>query len=62
MTTFHLQIWHIHQYVGEIIANEQQELQWANISDLNNIKIIPTNAPIIQYLQQLSTHCNACID
>lgn len=51
----HLSIWHISQYSGNIIANEQQELQWALISDLKNIATIPTNQPIIEYLEALKT-------
>ena len=51
---FHLQIWHVHKYTGTILANEQQELQWAYISQLHLLKIIPTNTPILQYLQQLT--------
>ena len=58
---FHLHIWHINAYSGTILANEQQELQWAYIEELDHLKIIPTNAPIIQYLQQLPTDCNTCI-
>ena len=50
--TFHLQIWQIHKYTGTIIANEQQHLQWAPIDQIHNIDIIPTNIPIIQFLQQ----------
>jgi len=51
---FHLQIWHVKKYAGEIFANEQQELQWAHINQLQLLKIIPTNTPILQYLEQLT--------
>ena len=53
--TIHLQIWHIHKFENKIIANEQQYLQWAHINQLNQIDIIPTNAPIIHYIQQQLT-------
>ena len=53
--TIHLQIWQIHHYTGELIANEQQHLQWAPIHNLTNLKIIPTNTPIIHYVQQSCT-------
>lgn len=53
--TIHLQIWHIHKFENDIIANEQQYLQWAMIEMLEKIDIIPTNKPIIQYIQQLTT-------
>lgn len=49
---FHLQIWHIHSYDDKIVANEQQHLQWAPINALEHIDLIPTNIPIIHYLQQ----------
>ena len=51
----HLSIWRVSEYSGDIIANEQQELQWANISELKNIATIPTNLPIIKYLEELQT-------
>lgn len=56
---FHLQVWHVKKFSGSILANEQQELQWACISKLNSINIIPTNAPIIQYLEQLPAESHA---
>lgn len=51
--TIHLQIWHIYDFKNDIIANEQQHLQWAHIDQLEDIDIIPTNKPIIHYIQQL---------
>ena len=51
--TVHLNIWLISKYSGEIVANEQQELQWAYITELKNITTIPTNLPIIEYLEDL---------
>ena len=54
---FHLQVWHIYKHKMAILANEQQELQWACIDKLHLLKIIPTNKPIIQYLQQLPAKC-----
>jgi 8-oxo-dGTP diphosphatase len=56
--TIHLQIWHIHQFENEIIANEQQHLQWAYINQLDKIDIIPTNKPILQYIKQSFTQCD----
>ncbi|UTC24685.1 NUDIX domain-containing protein [Candidatus Comchoanobacter bicostacola] len=47
-----LHVWQIHTYNNDIIANEQQLLQWAPIDKLHIIKMIPTNKPIISYLQQ----------
>lgn len=51
--TIHLQIWHIHKFKNTIIANEQQHLQWAYIHQLDLIDIIPTNVPILNYINQL---------
>ena len=52
-TSVHLQVWHIHAYTNQIIANEQQELQWCSISRLDHTQVIPTNAPITEFLSQL---------
>ena len=56
ITLFHLQIWHIDEYKGPIIANEQQHLQWARIDSLEKLNIIPTNVPILHYLKQLEAN------
>lgn len=52
-TTVHLQAWHIHSYEEDIVANEQQELQWCTITRLRSIRVIPTNHPITSFLEQL---------
>ncbi|MCP8352063.1 NUDIX domain-containing protein [Candidatus Synchoanobacter obligatus] len=56
LSIIHLQVWLVHAFQGQILANEQQDLQWANISDLSIINIIPTNIPITHYLRQLRAH------
>ena len=53
--TLHLSIWDIQTYDGITIANEQQHLQWARIEQLKKISLIPSNAPIIDYLTH--TYC-----
>ncbi|MEC7030607.1 MAG: (deoxy)nucleoside triphosphate pyrophosphohydrolase [Pseudomonadota bacterium] len=52
-TTVHLQAWHINSYEEDIVANEQQELQWCTITRLRSIRVIPTNHPITSFLEQL---------
>lgn len=52
VSTLMLYIWQINTYEGKVIPNEQQQLQWAPISELKKIKTIPTNAPIIDYIVQ----------
>jgi 8-oxo-dGTP diphosphatase len=56
--TIHLQVWHIYEFENEIIANEQQHLQWAYITQLHKIDIIPTNRPILHYINQLFAQGN----
>ena len=51
--TVHLNVWHVTAFSGSIIANEQQELQWIEITKLSSATTIPTNLPIIEYLEQL---------
>ncbi len=53
--TVHLQAWHIHDFEGTIVANEQQDLQWCSIESLCRIQVIPTNSPITEFLEQLTT-------
>ncbi|MCH8501295.1 MAG: NUDIX domain-containing protein [Aliidiomarina sp.] len=43
----HLDIWHVSQHTGEVLANEGQAWQWADADTLRELKFPAANGPIV---------------